>query len=90
MTFEYKTRGVCSRLMRFEIDDNIVHNVEIVGGCNGNSQGVASLVEGMDVDEVIRRTQGIHCGWKDTSCPDQLAQALTEAKEKIAQQRKHA
>ena len=84
MTFEYKTRGVCSQLMRFEIEDNIVHNVEIVGGCNGNSQGVASLVEGMDVDEVIRRTQGIHCGWKDTSCPDQLARALTEAKAKLA------
>ena len=90
MTFEYKTHGVCSQLMRFEIEDNIVHNVEIVGGCNGNSQGVASLVEGMDIDEVIRRTKGIHCGWKDTSCPDQLAQALTAAKEKMAQERKHA
>lgn len=90
MTFEYKTRGVCSRLMRFEIEDNIVRNVEIVGGCSGNSQGVAALVEGMDIDEVIRRTQGIHCGWKDTSCPDQLAQALTAAKEQMAKQRKHA
>ena len=87
MTFEYKTRGVCSQMMRFEIEDNIVHNVEIVGGCNGNSQGVAALVEGMDVDEVIRRTQGIHCGWKDTSCPDQLARALTEAKEKLAKKK---
>ena len=90
MTFEYKTRGVCSRLMRFEIEDNIVHNVEIVGGCSGNAQGVAALVEGMDVDEVIRRTQGIRCGWKDTSCPDQLAPALAAAKEKLDQQRKHA
>lgn len=87
MTFEYKTRGVCSRLMRFEIEDNLVHNVEIVGGCSGNSQGVASLVEGMDVDEVIRRVQGIHCGWKDTSCPDQLAQALTAAKTKLEQKK---
>ena len=87
MTFEYKTRGVCSRLMRFEIEDNTVHNVEIVGGCSGNSQGVASLVEGMDVDEVIRRTQGIRCGWKETSCPDQLAQALIAAKAKMAQKK---
>ena len=90
MTFEYKTHGVCSRLMRFDIEDNIIHNVEIVGGCSGNSQGVASLVEGMDIDEVIRRTKGIRCGWKETSCPDQLAQALTAAKEKMAEQRKHA
>ena len=84
MEFEYKTRGVCSRLIRFEIENNIIHNVEIVGGCSGNSQGVASLVEGMDVDEVIRRTEGIRCGFKDTSCPDQLARALTLAKEKLA------
>ena len=84
MQFEYKTRGVCSRLIRFELDGNTVHNVEIVGGCNGNSQGVASLVEGMDADEIIRRTEGIHCGYKDTSCPDQLARALTLAKEKMA------
>ena len=87
MTFEYKTRGVCSRLMRFEIEDNTVHNVEIVGGCSGNSQGVASLVEDMDVDEVIRRSQGIRCGWKETSCPDQLAQALIAAKAKMAQKK---
>ena len=87
MTFEYKTRGVCSRLMRFDIEDNIVRSVEIVGGCSGNSQGVAALVEGMDVDEVIRRTQGIRCGWKDTSCPDQLAQALIAAKAKLNQKK---
>ena len=84
MEFEYKTRGVCSRLIRFEIEDNTIHNVEIVGGCSGNSRGVAALVEGMDVDEVIRRTEGIRCGFKDTSCPDQLARALTLAKEKLA------
>lgn len=79
MEFTYKTRGVCSRLIRFRLEDNTVRDVEIVGGCSGNSQGVAALVEGMDADEVIRRTEGIRCGWKDTSCPDQLACALRAA-----------
>lgn len=83
MQFEYKTKGVCSRAIRFELEDNIVKNVEVIGGCHGNSQGVAALVEGMDADEVIRRVKGICCGYKDTSCPDQLACALTEAKKKI-------
>lgn len=87
MEFEYKTRGVCSRLIRFELDGDTVRNVEIVGGCNGNSQGVAALVEGMCADEVIRRTAGIRCGWKDTSCPDQLAKALQAAKAQMAQQK---
>lgn len=82
MQFEYKTKGVCSRAIRFELEDNIVKNVEVIGGCHGNSQGVAALVEGMDADEVIRRVKGICCGYKDTSCPDQLACALTEAKKK--------
>ena len=86
MQFEYKTHGVCSRAINFEVENNIVTNVEVVGGCQGNSLGVASLVEGMDIDEVIRRLKGIHCGYKDTSCPDQLALALELAKEKLAEQ----
>lgn len=86
MRASYRTRGVCSREIRFELDGNIVRNVEIIGGCSGNSQGVAALVEGMDVDEVIRRTKGIRCGFKDTSCPDQLATALMGAKKKLADQ----
>ena len=83
MQFEYKTKGVCSRAIRFELEDNIVKNVEVIGGCHGNSQGVAALAEGMDADEIIRRVKGICCGYKETSCPDQLACALLEAKAKI-------
>ncbi len=79
MVYTYETKGVCSRLIRFELEDGLVHNVEIVGGCNGNGQGVAALAEGMPVEEVIRRMKGIRCGFKDTSCPDQLACALEQA-----------
>jgi len=79
MVYTYETKGVCSRLIRFELEDGLVHNVEIVGGCSGNGQGVAALVEGMPVEEVIRRMKGIRCGFKDTSCPDQLACALEQA-----------
>lgn len=80
MNFEYKTKGVCSRKINFSIEDGKVHNVHFDGGCNGNGKGVAALVEGMDVDEAISRMSGIQCGMKNTSCPDQLAKALTEAK----------
>ena len=83
MQFEYKTKGTCSQMIFFEIEDNKVHNVSYLGGCNGNLQGISQLVEGMDVDEVIRRVEGIHCGAKPTSCPDQLATALKKAKEKL-------
>lgn len=83
MQFEYKTKGTCSQMIFFEIEDNKVHNVSYMGGCNGNLQGISKLVEGMDVDEVIRRVEGIHCGMKPTSCPDQLATALKQAKEKL-------
>lgn len=85
MHFDYKTRGVCSSAMHFDLEDNIIKNLEIVGGCHGNSQGVAALVEGMDADEVIRRLKGIGCGYKETSCPDQLALALEQAKAKAAE-----
>ena len=74
----YKTKGVCSQLINVEVENNIVTSVEFVGGCNGNTQGVAALVEGMDVHEAIRRLEGIHCGPRPTSCPDQLAHALEE------------
>ncbi len=76
---QYKTNGVCSRLIHFDIVDNKVTNVEFIGGCAGNAQGVARLIEGMDVHEAIRRMEGIRCGARKTSCPDQLAKALREA-----------
>ena len=75
---DYKTKGVCSQQIHFEIEDNKIHNVSFVGGCNGNLQGISHLVEGMDVDEAISRLEGIQCGFKTTSCPDQLAKALKE------------
>ena len=80
MEFTYKTRGVCSQMIRFELEDGKVSNVQFFGGCNGNLKGIAALVEGMDIEEVIARVEGIKCGMKPTSCPDQLAQALKEAK----------
>ena len=83
MQFEYKTKGTCSQMIFFEIEDNKVHNVSYLGGCNGNLQGISKLVEGMDIDEVISRVEGIHCGMKPTSCPDQLATALKQAKDKL-------
>ena len=79
MQFEYKTKGTCSQRILFEINEGIVHNVEFIGGCNGNLKGICSLVEGMAVEDVIARIDGICCGMKPTSCPDQLAKALKEA-----------
>ena len=83
MQYEYKTNGVCSRTIFFEVEDNKVKNVQFVGGCNGNLKGIAALVEGMDIDDVIARVEGTTCGMKSTSCPDQLAQALKQAKEEM-------
>ncbi len=79
MAYQYRTRGVCSRNITFDIVDGKVTNVQFDGGCNGNTQGVARLVEGMPVEEAVRRMEGITCGFKGTSCPDQLAQALKQA-----------
>lgn len=76
---EYIPHGVCSRLIHVELDGNIVKNVEFVGGCSGNTQGISHLVRGMDVHEAISRLQGIRCGNKATSCPDQLSYALKQA-----------
>ena len=76
----YKTKGVCSQEITFDVQDNKLTNVQFVGGCAGNTQGVARLVEGMEVDEAIRRLDGIQCGPRPTSCPDQLARALKQVK----------
>ena len=80
MQFTYKTKGTCSQMISFEVEDNKVKNVSFLGGCNGNLKGIAALVEGMDMDEVIARVEGVKCGMKSTSCPDQLAKALKAAK----------
>ena len=74
--YTYTTRGVCSRQISFEIENGILKNVSFLGGCNGNTQGISKLVEGMEINEVIKRLKGTDCGGKNTSCPDQLAQAL--------------
>lgn len=74
--FEYKTQGTCSKSIHFEVEDNKIKNLSYVGGCNGNLKGISTLVEGMDIDEVIARLEGTICGTKNTSCPDQLARAL--------------
>lgn len=76
MTIEYTPRGVCSRKMIIEVQDGIIRSAQVEGGCSGNLQGISRLVEGMTVEEAIRRMEGIRCGWKDTSCPDQMAKAL--------------
>ncbi len=80
MTFTYKTNGVCSRFIDIEIEDDILISVKYTGGCHGNLQGISRLVKGMKVDDVIEKLQDIKCGYKDTSCPAQLALALKEYK----------
>lgn len=79
MEYSYKTSGTCSREILFEIEDGKVKNLRFIGGCNGNLQGIGALVEGMKVEDVISRVEGISCGGRPTSCPDQLARALKEA-----------
>lgn len=81
MVYQYKTSGTCSRSIDFEIDGGIVKNVRFHGGCDGNLKGIASIVEGMKAEDVIKRLEGIRCGFKSTSCPDQLAKALRKAVE---------
>ncbi|MBQ2803513.1 MAG: TIGR03905 family TSCPD domain-containing protein [Lachnospiraceae bacterium] len=82
MNFTYRTKGVCSRSIDIEIEDNIIKNVSFVGGCNGNLKGIGELTKGMKIDEVISRLENIKCGFKNTSCPAQLAEALKEYKNK--------
>lgn len=79
MNYKYRTHGTCSRQIEFELDNGIVKNVSFFGGCNGNLKGIAALVEGKPAQEVIDAIKGIKCGFKPTSCPDQLAIALQEA-----------
>lgn len=79
MTHTYKTRGTCSRQIDFELDNGIVKNVSFFGGCNGNLKGIGALVEGRPAEEVITLLKGMKCGFKNTSCPDQLALALEKA-----------
>ncbi len=79
MKHTYKTKNTCSRSIEFEVEDGIVKNVRFNGGCMGNTQGIAALAEGMKVEDVIKKCKGIQCGFRGTSCPDQLAKALEES-----------
>lgn len=79
MVYTYKTKGTCSREISFELQDGIVTNISFLGGCNGNLKGVSMLAEGQRAEDIIERLEGIKCGFKTTSCPDQLATALKEA-----------
>lgn len=79
MTYKYKTKGVCASHIELELEGEIIKNVRFIGGCSGNTQGVAALVKGMNVNEAVKKLEGIKCGFKPTSCPDQLAKALKEA-----------
>mgnify|MGYP002688450514 CR=1 FL=1 len=78
MKFTYKPKGVCSQFMEMEIEDGKIHGLNVMGGCSGNLQGISSLLKGMPVQEAIQRMEGIRCGMKSTSCPDQMAQALKQ------------
>ncbi|MEA4815543.1 MAG: TIGR03905 family TSCPD domain-containing protein [Lachnospiraceae bacterium] len=88
MGYSFKTTGSCAVSINFDIRDNKLKNLEFIGGCEGNHKGIAKLVEGMDIDEVIKKTQGITCGRKNTSCPDQLAKALIKYKSEQNEQKK--
>ena len=79
MTYEFYPRGVCSRKMVFDIENGVVKDLEVVGGCNGNLQGISALVKGMKAEEAIARLKGINCGGRGTSCPDQFARGLEAA-----------
>ena len=82
MHFEYNNKGVCSKKTILELsDDNVIQSVEIIGGCDGNRQGIMALLKGQRADDAIKRLEGIKCGFKNTSCPDQVAQALRAAME---------
>ncbi len=78
MKYTYKTKGVCSSTINFEVENGVITELQFIGGCNGNLKGISSLCKGMRIEEVIERLEGIRCGFKSTSCPDQLAKALKE------------
>ncbi len=84
MVYQYEPKGVCSMQMNIEVEDDIIKSVQIIGGCAGNTKGVSVLVEGMNIDEAIKRLKGIDCRGRGTSCPDQLAIALEKIKEQTA------
>ena len=79
MTYRYRTRGTCSREISFDIEDGVVKNIRFLGGCNGNTKGIAGLAEGMDAQEGVKRLKGLDCNGRGTSCPDQLAIAIEDA-----------
>ncbi|NLU52218.1 MAG: TIGR03905 family TSCPD domain-containing protein [Clostridiaceae bacterium] len=79
MTYKHRNKGTCSSFVEFDIKDGKLHNVKFTGGCNGNLQGIAALLEGMDAKEAASRLKGLQCGFKTTSCPDQLSKAIEEA-----------
>ena len=83
MKFEYKTSGTCSRKITLDIENDILRSVEFEGGCNGNLKGISSLCSGMKIDDIIEKTKGMKCGFKQTSCPDQLANALMAYKNSV-------
>lgn len=84
MEYRYHPNGVCSQELIFNIENDVVTDLKVIGGCSGNLQGIAKLVKGLKVDEVIERLKGIKCGFKPTSCPDQISKALEEYKQKIS------
>ena len=79
MVYTFRPKGVCSQQMKIELEDGIIKNVQVLGGCSGNLQGISALVRGMKAEDAIARMKGIRCGFKNTSCPDQMAKALEEA-----------
>ena len=79
MKFKYNPRGVCAREFMIDVEDGVIQSVQVAGGCNGNLQGISSLLKGMKVEDAIQRMEGIRCGMKATSCPDQIAKALKQA-----------
>ena len=85
MNYSYKTKGTCSQLIQFDLEGDIVHNIHFIGGCSGNTQGVAALCEGLTVEQIEGRLKGIQCGKRGTSCVDQLATAVREALESVVQ-----
>ena len=85
MIYQYKTKGTCSTEMAIELDGGVIRSVKITGGCDGNLKGICSLVQGQKAEDVIGKLKGIRCGFKSTSCPDQLAKALTQAMEQEQQ-----
>lgn len=86
MHYEYRTSGTCSQVITFDINGNVITNIKFIGGCNGNLKAIAALVDGWTVDQIVDKLSGISCGWKSTSCGDQLAKAVKKAYEETKNQ----